>query len=136
MMKPAGAGPSAVPPSLDTTLMQYPWVVIRFSCHFCERGGTTRLAACAAQFGKHASLLRLLTVFVSGCPYDPANPARKPQKYGHHCGAYLPDIGRTSPPDLPPALTGLSLIEGGKVDMLPAEPGQRPRRRRVGGEDE
>jgi hypothetical protein len=116
--------------------MQYPWVVIRFSCHFCERGGAARLAACAAQFGKHASLLRLLTVFVSGCPYDPSNPARKPQKYGHHCGAYLPDIGRTSPPDLPPALIGLSLIEGGKADMLPAEPGQGPRRRRVGGGDE
>ncbi len=41
-------------------------------------------------------------------------------------------IGR--PPDLPPSMTGLTLIEGGKADMLPAEPA--PLRRRVGGEDE
>lgn len=75
-------------------------------------------------------------VFVSHCPWDPQSEVRKPQKYGMKCGAYMPDIGRVGPPDLPPALTGLKLVEGGRNDMLPAEPWRVERRRRVGGGDE
>lgn len=51
------------------------------------------------------------------------------------CGGYCPDLISTRPPDLPPSVTGLSLIEGGKADMLPAEPAPIERRRRVGGDD-
>ncbi len=121
------------PPDLDTILLRYPWVEIRFRCHYCERGGTSRLAACVAQFGKHATLQRLLLAFVSGCPYDPYNLAKpKPRKYGHHCGAYIADLNAGRPPDLPPSLTGLTLIEGGKADMLPAQLRREERRRRVG----
>jgi hypothetical protein len=123
-------------PNDHTALRDYPWVVIRFRCHFCKRAGDARLAVCAQRYGANATLGSLLDVFVSRCPYDPHNPARKPQKYGHHCGAYLPDVMRRGPPDLPPAMMGLSLIEGGKGDMLPAEPGAEPRRRRVGGTDD
>ncbi len=82
--------------------------------------------------GPGATLATPLDIFVRRCPHDPHNPARKPQKYGNHCGAHLPDIGRTSPPDLPPSMTGLTLIEGGKADMLPAEPEREQRRRRIG----
>ncbi|AOO84336.1 hypothetical protein BHK69_09915 [Bosea vaviloviae] len=131
-MNPAGAGPSAIPPSLDTTLMQYAWVVIRFRCHICKRAGDARLAVCAQRYGANATLGSLLGVFMSRCPYDPHNPARKPQKYSYRCGAYLPDVMRSGPPDLPPAMMGLTLIEGGKGDMLPAKPGAEPHRRRVG----
>ena len=124
------------PVTLATSLMHYPWVLIRFGCHFCRRGGEARLAACAERYGRHATLQRLLTAFISGCAYDPASPARKPQKYGHRCGAYLPDLSRTSPPDHPPSMTGLTLIEGGKADMLPAEPAAPERRRRIGEPDD
>jgi hypothetical protein len=122
-------------PYPDTTLLHYPWVVIRFRCHYCERGGDSRLAACVVQYGARITLQALLTKFTAGCPWDPAHPLWKPRKYGHQCGAYLPDLHRGGPPDLPPSMAGLSLIEGGKGDMLPAEPGPVERRRRVGSDD-
>lgn len=70
---------------------------------------------------------------MGGCPWDPHDLGRKPQKYGHRCGAYMPDLIHPRPPDLPPGLAGLTLIEGGKADLLPAEPREIERRRRVGG---
>lgn len=123
-------------PTLDTLLREYPWVLIRFRCHHCERGGDSRLADCVAQYGTRAPLRRLLRVFVSHCPWDPHSDMRKPQKYGRKCGAYMPDLGRFGPPDLPPALLEWQLIEGGKDDMLPAEPKAPRRRRRVGEGDD
>jgi hypothetical protein len=119
-------------PFLETALLDYPWVVIRFRCHYCERGGDSRLAACAVRYGAHATLGSLLARFRSGCPWAPDNPMWKPRKYGHKCGAYLPDLSRGGPPDLPPSLTGLTLIEGGKESRLPAEPAPLDRRRRIG----
>ncbi|HEV7257725.1 MAG TPA: hypothetical protein VGN82_08080 [Bosea sp. (in: a-proteobacteria)] len=123
-------------PTVDTSLRDYPYVVIRFRCHVCERGGDARLAVLAAKYGSDALLGRLLRVFIGGCPWDPHNPARKPQKYGHRCGGYCPDLLSPRPPDLPPSMTGLTVIDGGKSEMLPAEPKREERRRRVGREDE
>lgn len=121
-------------PDQNTSLRYFPWVIIRLRCHYCQRSADARLASCAAKFGQDTTIGDLMNLFVRRCPWNPHSALRKPQKYGHKCGAYCPDIGRTSPPDLPPSLTGLTLIEGGKGDMLPAEPGQEPARRRVGGE--
>lgn len=123
------------PPNEDTSLLDFPWVVIRFRCHFCKRSKDARLAGLASEFGEHSTLKLLLSAFIRGCQWDPTNPRWKPQKYGRKCGAYLMDIGRTSPPDLPPGMTGLTLIEGGKDDMLPVEPTAPRRRRRVGGDE-
>lgn len=78
----------------------------------------------------------VLHAFMSGCPWTPHTELRKPQKYGMKCRAYCPDIGRSSPPDLPPSMSGLTLIDGGKADMLPAERLTGPRRRRIGAADE
>jgi hypothetical protein len=125
---------TAQPPGPDTTLLHYPWVVIRFRCHFCERWRDARLAACVVHFGTKVTLAGLLDQFVMGCPWDPHNPIRKPQKYGMKCGAYCPDIGRTSPPDLPPSMTGLTVIDGGKDERLPAAPVVEPKRWRIGEE--
>lgn len=72
--------------------------------------------------------------FVGGCPNDPHSEIWKPQKYGRKCGAYCPDMLAPRPPDLPPSLAPLTLIEGGKGDKLPAGPAQPGRRRRVGEE--
>jgi hypothetical protein len=124
------------PPDEDTTLLHYPWVVIRLRCHYCERLADARLAACVARFGTRATLGELLDRFVAGCAWDPHSVLRKPQKYGHKCGAYCPDIGRSGPPDLPPALAGLRIIDGGKDSRMPAQPRERGRRRRIGGPDE
>lgn len=121
-------------PTAATSLVDWPFVVVRFRCHFCERGGDARTVACAVVHGSDATIGYLLEVFMNRCPWNPRNPARKPQKYGMKCGAYCPDIGRTSPPDWPPPMMGLTLIEGGKDDQLPAGPSQEPHRRRVGGD--
>lgn len=112
----------------------FPWVLVRFRCHYCQRSGDIRLASLAWRYGAHATLAQLLALFRSPCPWRYDNPARKPQKYGMKCGAYCPDIGRTSPPDWPPPMMGLSLIEGGKDDQLPATPSEAPKRRRIGGD--
>lgn len=127
------AGPPR--PNENTSLRDYPYVVIRFRCHVCERGGDARLATLSAKYGSQALIGYLLQLFVARCPWDPHNPARKPQKYGMRCGGYMPDLRSGRPPDLPPSMTGLTLIEGGKPDMLPAEPAPIERRRRVGEAD-
>ncbi len=118
-----------------TPLMLYPWVIVRLRCHVCPRNADVRLAALASRYGHRVPVRKVLHEFMGECPWDPYSAWRsKPQKYGNRCGAYLPDLNSTKPPDLPPAMTGLSLIEGGKDDMLAVEPA--PVRRRVGGEDE
>jgi hypothetical protein len=79
-----------------------------------------RLTACVARYGPAIPVGFVLRRFMSPCPYDPFTELRKPQKYGYRCGAFLPDLNSRRPPDLPPSMTGLSLIEGGKDEMLPA----------------
>ncbi len=116
-----------IPPTLETDLQHYPWIVIRFRCDYCRRWGDAGLAACAEKYGARITLAELLGIFISGCVWRP--DLRKPQKYGRKCGAYIADLRRTDPPDLPPAAMGIRLIEGGKDDMLPAEP-EPPRERR------
>lgn len=122
------------PPNEDTSLLDFPWVVVRFRCQFCRRSKDARLAGLAWLYGEHATLKWLLAGFRKPCAWNHANPERKPQKYGRKCGAYLMDIGRTSPPDLPPSMSGLTLIEGGKDEQLPAEPSRGTRCRRIGGD--
>ena len=82
------------PPNDQTALRDFPWVVVRFRCHYCQRAGNYRLASLAWRFGENTTLAIILSKFTSLCPWDPHNPARKPQKYGMKCGAYCPDIGR------------------------------------------
>jgi hypothetical protein len=122
------------PPNDKTELRNFPWIFVRLRCHFCQRKGDARLAVLSWHYGAGATLAQIVAIFMSRCPWDPHNPARKPQKYGMKCGAYCPDIGRTSPPDLPPSMTGLTLIEGGKDDQLPSEQPGKPNRRRIGGD--
>ena len=120
-------------PTDGTPLGEYPYVIVRARCHVCQRRRDARTAVLAWHFGHWTPVGTLLRIFMSRCPWDPHSLVRKPQKYSHRCGAYLPDITSGRPPDLPPALAGLSLIEGGRDDMLPAEPVAPERRRRVGG---
>jgi hypothetical protein len=48
------------------------------------------------------------------------------------CGGYCPDLGSDLPPDLPPSMSGLTLIEGGKDEQLSEMPARKDRRRVVG----
>lgn len=121
------------PPDLATPLVRYPWVVMRLRCHVCARNADVRLAALAARYGHRVPVRLVLHAFMAGCPWTPFTELRKPQKYGMRCGAYLPDLNTKPPPDLAPSMTGLSLIDGDKADMLPADPMCEPQRRRVGG---
>ncbi len=127
------AGPPR--PNENTSLGEYPYVVLRLRCHVCERWRDCRVAILSWEFHPEERVGEMLRLFRRRCPWDPSNPARKPQKYGMRCGAYLPDLNSGRPPDLPPSMTGLTLIEGGKPDMLPTEPAPIERRRRVGDAD-
>lgn len=109
------------PPDEFTELRGWPWVTLSLACHFCRRGGTYRIADIAAKHGSHISIGQIVIGFISTCAYSPWNPARKPQKYSAKCGGYCPDLRRTDPPDLPPSLSELTLIEGGKDERLPSD---------------
>lgn len=109
------------PPDEFTELRGWPWVTLSLACHFCKRGGTYRVADIAAKHGSHISIGQIVIGFIGTCAYSPWNPARKPQKYGAKCGGYCPDLRRTDPPDLPPGMVDLTLIEGGKDDRLPSD---------------
>lgn len=74
-------------PDLGTQLVRYPWVIVRLRCHVCPRHAEVRLAALAARYGHRAPVSMVLHAFMSGCPWDPHTKLRKPQKYGHRCGA-------------------------------------------------
>lgn len=123
-------------PNKHTSLAEYPYVVLRLRCHVCERSRDCRVAILAWELLPETPVGETLKIFMRRCPWDPHGRARKPQKYGMRCGAYLPDLNSGRPPDLPPAMMGLAVIEGGKDAMLPAEPKHEERRRRVGSEDE
>lgn len=127
---------SDIPPDEDTPLARWPWVEVRFRCHYCARWDDVRLATLAAKKGHMITMRVLVSQWSQLCPWHHTNPARKPQKYGMKCGGHCPDLRRHTPPDMPPAASGLVLIEGGKDEMLPAEPTRLERRRRVGGDDE
>lgn len=123
----------AAPPNEATMLRDYPWVVLRFRCHFCRRAGDARLAVLAARYGPNEVVGTLLNIFKGRCAWSALNPAAySPQKYGRKCGGYLPDLTRPGPPDWPPAMMGLAVIEGGADERLPAEPVPGERRRRIG----
>ncbi len=128
--------PSTEPPGLHTTLESYPWVIVRFRCRRCRRYGDARLARLAEKFGATETIEALLTRFFATCPGRPRSKGGRyvadPQ---FACGGYCPDLASNPPPDLPPAMRPLTLIAGGKDDMLPAERVPQPRRRRVGGEE-
>lgn len=123
------------PPTEATMLRDYPWVVVRMRCHFCRRGGDVRLAVYAEKYGAYSTLGQLVIEFIKGCEWAPWNPTRRPQKYGMKCGGYCMDLRRPDPPDLPPGMHGLQLIEGGLSEKLPAAPAEFERRKRVGSND-
>ncbi|MBD3847127.1 hypothetical protein IED13_15565 [Bosea sp. SSUT16] len=123
------------PPGPHTTLEFYPWIVVRFACRACRAFRDKRLALLVEEFGAPTTIEYLLGIFIANCPHRPRKRNGRAALRDMPCGGYCPDLGTTRPPDLPPAMSGLTLIAGGKDDMLPAEAAPAERRRRVGGEE-
>jgi len=96
-------------------LSEYPYVVVRIACHFCERRGSYRLARLAGRHGSEISLGELLERLAGTCPWRSGPGERRPGKYDPKCAPYYPDlINRPGPPDLPPAMTALRVVQGGR----------------------
>lgn len=121
------------PPDFGTPLGRWPWIHVHFRCHWCPRNAEVHIAVLAGSYGHRAPLEWVFRRFVSGCPWDPHSEQWKPQKYGMRCGAYCPDVRSSRPPDLPPSMSGLKVVTGGKDDQLTKAPAKE-RRRRVGGD--
>lgn len=114
--------------SEPTTLSAYPWIIVRFCCDLCGRRGQFRLARLAAKYGPERPLLEVLDAVTADCT------ARNTSAYDHApgwrdgCRARFADLPVTHPPDLPPSMAQLRVIEGGK----PAKPsGYVPRSART-----
>jgi transposase-like protein len=45
-------------------LRDYPWIIVRFRCHHCERSRNARLAILAARFGPNTMIEELLRIFM------------------------------------------------------------------------
>lgn len=119
-------------PHPETTLEHYPWIIVRFRCTRCRRFGDARLARLAEKFGATETLARLVERFHATCPHRPARRNGRLVHSPEPCGGYCPDLGSNVPPDLPPSLSGLTLIQGGKDGQLTEKPSRKDRRRVVG----
>lgn len=109
-------------------LSGYPFVILRVACMLCPRAGAYRIVRLAAMLGPEASLEEVVAHVSRDCPYRHDVPRRRERKYVPDCKAYLCDLGPSSPPpDLPPGMAGLRVIEGGKLPV--PEGGSPPRRR-------
>lgn len=102
---------------MEDRLSGFPWVVVRIGCDLCKRSGAYRLARLAAKYGAEAPLASVLLTLSADCPWHDGPDARK--KRGEPgCQARFLDLGPVQPPpDLPPSLGGLRLIEGGKTEV-------------------
>lgn len=119
-------------PHPETTLEHYPWIIVRFRCTRCRRFADARLARLAEKFGATETIAHLVARFHATCPHRPIKRNGRPVARPEPCGGYCPDLGSTVPPDLPPSMSGLTLIKGGKHDQLAEKPSRKVRRRVVG----
>jgi hypothetical protein len=98
-------------------LSDFPWVVVRIDCPLCpQMRGQYRLARLAEKYGADVQLCDLLNRLALDCRRKSLPGERSPDQYDHKCKARFTDLEATSrpPPDLPPMLRKLMLIQGGK----------------------
>ncbi len=92
-------------------LSDFPWVIVRIDCPLCpHRRGQYRLARLVEKFGADIQLCELLARIASNCP-------RKGLPWENsRCKARFTDLEGTSspPPDVPPVMRKLTIIQGGK----------------------
>jgi hypothetical protein len=91
----------------------YPFVIVRIACRQCSRSGSYRLARLAAKMGPEATLDEVLRRFSYDCLWRQESRAKAALK-AQACGVYFPDLDQPRPPDLPPGMLKLRLVQGGK----------------------
>jgi hypothetical protein len=109
-------------------LVDYPFVVVRVGCNLCHRKGSYRLLRLGIAFGADATLEEVMEGLAKNCPWRAQPWERSRNQYRPKCHARFIDLDKPTPPDLPPAMAGLRVIEGGKSDEL--KPAAKPSRRR------
>jgi hypothetical protein len=98
-------------------LSDFPWVIVRIDCPLCpHRKGQYRLARLAEKFGGDIQLCDLLDRLALDCPRKTLPWERPPNQPDPKCKARFTDLEATSrpPPDIPPTMRKLMLIQGGK----------------------
>ena len=110
------------------TLSAYPWVIVRLCCDVCGRKGGYRLARLAARYGPERPLPEVLTALSADCPARDPSRYDQAQGWGGGCGARFSDLRQVQPPpDLPPGMRRLTIIEGGASSPPGSPPGHVPR---------
>lgn len=96
---------------MNDALADYPYVLVRLACRFCQRRGSYRLARLAAKFGPEIDMRDMLARLAGDCAYWSDFPHRSSKRAG--CGAYFPDLDwPRRPPDLPPGELRLRIVAG------------------------
>ena len=97
---------------MSDRLVTYPYVMVRVGCTRCHRKGAYRLARLAERYGADIDMMRLLTMLSADCAFR--QPGKRFAGNFEVCGACYPDLRRPTPPDMPPAMGKLRVVEGGK----------------------
>ncbi len=87
-------------------LVDFPYVLVRIRCDFCQRSGAYKLARLAAKFGSEAKLDDVLERISKDC-------AVRHERRGKGCGARFVDLPMVRPPDAP--VKRMMVIRGGKT---------------------
>jgi hypothetical protein len=98
-------------------LSDFPWVIVRVDCPLCpHRKGQYRLVRLAEKFGADILLCDLIAAIAGDCPRRSLPWERSPGEYDPKCEARFSDLETPSrpPPDLPPMMRRLTVIQGGK----------------------
>jgi hypothetical protein len=98
-------------------LSEFPWVIARVDCPLCpHRRGQYRLARLVEKFGADIQLCELLGKIAFDCPRKGLPWERPPNQFDPNCKARFTDLETTNhpPPDLPPRMRKLTIIQGGR----------------------
>jgi hypothetical protein len=98
-------------------LSDFPWVLVRVDCPLCpHRRGQYRLARLANEYGADIQLCDLLDRIAHDCPRKSLPWEHPSDQYDPKCKARFSDLEAISPPppDLPPTMRKLTVIQGGK----------------------
>lgn len=114
-------------------LVDFPFVICRMECRPCRRRGVYRLARLAGTYGPDIELRDLRRLLTADCDAWRQVGKRFRHIVDEDCRAFFVDLAHPPrPPDLPPSLGGLKLLQGGKVGE-PRRPTIVERRRLVEG---
>jgi hypothetical protein len=98
-------------------LSDFPWVIVRIDCPLCpHRKGQYRLARLVEKFEADIQLCELLDRIAFDCPRKSLAWDRPSNQHDPRCKARFTDLEATSrpPPDLPPMMRMLTVIQGGR----------------------